>query len=656
MVKCLTALLFVFALAANSAQTPLENFTKHGDYLNMKLSPDGKHISARVRMEGRVFLVIMDASTMKVVGGVRPRDGDEIHSAQWINNNRIVYQFQESVYYIDHPVATGELFAIDIDGSNSDILYGYRAGENSMGSNIKKREDTRATPQIISLLPDDDKHILIAEYPWRLEGRFYYDDRKKPSIVTKLNVYSGKKRKITTIPYPGARPFATDDGEVKFVRWVDNDTGYYQAAYRENEDSEWKNLTDKLDDSYVPISLNADGSKLYLSGDAGEEEFTSYFEFDLKTEKLTQLFSGMKADIAGLNWDPELEKPVVGISYPDKHQYFYAPGESKTKKLHKMLASAFEGQDVYITSQSKDGGLLLLHVSSDVNPGEYYLFDTKTNGASFVWANRSWLDPRTLASKQPIKFKTSDDLDINGYLTIPIGHTDDVKAPLVVMIHGGPHQGRDYWDFNGEVQLLANRGYAVLQVNFRGSPGYGDVFETAGYREWGGKMIQDIIEGTQYTVDNFAIDQDRICTYGGSYGGYAALMSTVRAPDMFKCTIGYVGIYDLNYAFTESDTMKSMGGAAYLNRVLGKNKTILNEFSPVNHADKIKANVMLIHGDKDSRVPVINAETMLKRLKEQGKEVPYLNFNRSGHGVWDEEGRVALYQGMLDFLEENIGK
>jgi dipeptidyl aminopeptidase/acylaminoacyl peptidase len=239
---------------------------------------------------------------------------------------------------------------------------------------------------------------------------------------------------------------------------------------------------------------------------------------------------------------------------------------------------------------------------------------------------------------------------------LPTNLAANKKAPMVVMIHGGPHYVRGYWTFDGEVQLLASRGYAVLQINYRGSGGYGDKFQQAGYLQWGGKMIQDIIDGTQYVINSYPIDENRMCLYGASYGGYAALMAAVRAPDTYNCTIGYVGIYDLNYAYTESDTMQAMGGEAYLNRVIGTNKEQLNEFSPVNHADKIKANVMLIHGEKDSRVPVINAETMLKKFESAGKKVPYLNFSNSGHGVYDEEGRNILYNGVLEFLDKNIGE
>jgi dipeptidyl aminopeptidase/acylaminoacyl peptidase len=196
----------------------------------------------------------------------------------------------------------------------------------------------------------------------------------------------------------------------------------------------------------------------------------------------------------------------------------------------------------------------------------------------------------------------------------------------------------------------------VLQVNFRGSGGYGDAYLRAGYREWGGKMIQDILDATEYTVANFPIDRDRMCTYGASYGGYAAVMATVRAPDMYKCAIGYVGLYDLSFAYTDSDITRSLGGQAYLERVIGTDPEELAANSPVNFTDKIKANIMLIHGERDARVSVENSEVLKERLEANGKEVPYLNFSRAGHGVFDESGRYELYTAMVEFFNENIGK
>ena len=643
------------SLSQQAPPLPIEAFTKHGDYLNMALSPDGKHMFARLRIEGRVVLIFINTETMKMVGGVKPENKDEIHSAEWISNERVVYQVQEMQSSFDQPIATGELFAINMDGSDSTILFGYRAEDGYTGSRISSRDSIKASAEIISYLPDDDRHILIAEYPWTQEGNYLYDDRKKNPIISRLNVNTGKRRRQEFILYPGASAFATDAGEVKFIRWR-TEQGKSNSAYRLNEDDDWTPL--KLDDinSFIPVSISNDGKKVFLYGDVGEQDLNTIYQFDLETQALTQLFSDLSADIAFTNWDPKLKMPVVGFSHNGKVDYHYAPVESETASLHKRLVSAFGDQQVSISSQSEDGSLVLVNVRSDINPGEYYIFNTTTNDAEFVWANRSWLDPRVLAQKTPISFTAKDGLPINGYLTLPLGAKEDSNYPLVVMIHGGPHGIYDTWTFDGEVQLLANRGYGVLQVNYRGSGGRGDAFERAGYRNWGTKMIQDIIDGTEYVLNEYPLNTENVCSYGASYGGYAAMMVAARSPELFKCTIGYVGVYDLNNMYLESDIPRNMGGIAYLERVIGRDAKELADNSPVNLADRIKANVMLIHGEKDTRVSVVNTEAMKERLEAQGKTVPYLNFSRAGHGVYDESGRLELYTNLVSFLDQNIGK
>jgi dipeptidyl aminopeptidase/acylaminoacyl peptidase len=260
-----------------------------------------------------------------------------------------------------------------------------------------------------------------------------------------------------------------------------------------------------------------------------------------------------------------------------------------------------------------------------------------------------------MAKTQSIKFTTEDGLDIYSYLTLPVNIDETAKPPLVTMVHGGPHAPYyDIWGFDGMVQFLANRGYAVLQVNYRGSGGFGKAFEEAGFRQWGGKMIDDITDATQNVVDQGLVDGNRMCIYGASYGGYASLMSVVRQPDLFKCAIGYVGVYNLEYMYTDSDITMRDKGENYLEMVIGNDKAELAKFSPVHFADKIKANVFLIHGEKDARVSVRNSEEMRDALIKAGKQVPYLNFSNSGHGVYDEEGRRLLYSEIEKYLAQQL--
>lgn len=650
--------LLVFASITSIAQElPVRDFVRHGDYLDMKLSPDGKHIAARVRVDNRVMMAIFETATMKPVGGLKPANNDIIHTVSWISNERLVFEYAEKQGNFDAPVATGELYATNIDNGKRLMIYGYRAGDDRTGSRISNREDNYASQEVISLLEGDDKHILIIEHPWTKESNVWYDSRKKQPIISKLNVYNGKKRKVEVLPYDGASVLANKSGSINYMRWRDK-TGEFHSAYRKSEDDDWETLVVESADGHelFPRGLSEDEKYVYLSGGRGDDSVYTLYALELATGEVTEIFEAHATDIENyINDDNGM--PAVGVTYPGKSEYVYAQTKSRTAKIHKMLVDAFGGQTVVIASRTQDGKTLLVHVSSDVNPGEYFLFDRDTLSAQFLWANNSWIDPRQLAPVKPFTFTTKDDVQLNGYLTLP-KQQSEAKPPMVVMIHGGPHQSgtRDFWRYDSEVQLLANRGYAVMQVNFRGSDGYGSTFKKMGYRQWGGKMIDDITESAQWAIEQGYVDGDKVCVYGASYGGYAALMSAVKAPDLYACTVGYVGIYDLEYMFTESDIPNNWGGKEYLRRVLGTDKDELKAYSPIYHADKIKANVMLIHGSQDRRVPEINSEVLYKKLEELGKPPVYLKYKQAGHGVYNEDSRADLYEGLIEFLDRNLKK
>ena len=491
-----------------------------------------------------------------------------------------------------------------------------------------------------------------------MRGNVYYDDRVKQPIISKLNIHTGRKRKIDTLPHGSSRALATKNGQVKFMTWTD-ENGDLHSAFRDNNDAPWTPLGEAFEQAQglTPLGLSEDSKSLYLSGRYSEEGIHTLYSLDLQSGEYTRIFGDHKTDIESVILDGN-GMPAVGITYPDKSAYEYAAANSRIKTIHKKLTQAFEGQTVNIASTTQDRKMLLVHVSSDINPGEYYLFDSDSLNARFVWANSSWIDPRTLQPMHPIAVPTEDGETLHGYLTLPpaAGQSKSAKPPLVVLIHGGPHQPgtRDFWRYDAETQLLANRGFAVLRVNFRGSDGYGTRFERLGYREWGGAMIKDINDAVRWTASQGLVDSQRICAYGASYGGYAALMSVVRAPDLYRCTIGYVGVYDLQYMYSESDIPNSWGGRTYLKRVLGTDAQQLKEYSPIHHVNDIKAKVMLIHGSKDKRVPEINSEVLAEKLEQANNPAEYLQYAQAGHGVFNEENRQELYQGLLDFLNEHL--
>jgi len=321
-------------------------------------------------------------------------------------------------------------------------------------------------------------------------------------------------------------------------------------------------------------------------------------------------------------------------------------------KLRQALQKAFEGNEVRFISRSADGSRAIIFVSSDVAPGEFLLFDTQTKKADMLRAARKWVDLNKMRPKESIELKARDGLTLHGYLTRPAGPG---PHPLIVLPHGGPHGIRDTWHFDDEVQLFANRGYAVLQVNYRGSGGYGMDFEAAGYRQWGASMQDDLTDATRWAIDQKVTTVDRICIYGASYGGYAALMGAAREPKLYRCAIGYAGVYDLQLMYESGDVPNSKSGLGYLNMVLGDNPADLRARSPVARVQEIEAPVLLIHGKEDWRADYKQATRMRTALEKAGKRVEWMSLRGEGHGAYDDDTRLEVYQRMLAFLDKHMG-
>ncbi|HVJ61742.1 MAG TPA: alpha/beta fold hydrolase, partial [Tahibacter sp.] len=297
----------------------------------------------------------------------------------------------------------------------------------------------------------------------------------------------------------------------------------------------------------------------------------------------------------------------------------------------------------------------IVRVASDINPAEFFLVDSKAKKMQPVLKSAPWIDREKMASKEPVALKSRDGLPLHGYLTKPLGKEAEKNLPLVVLVHGGPYGIRDNWEYDSEVQLLASRGYAVLQVNFRGSGGYGASFEASGYREWGGKMQDDVTDATKWAIAEGAADPKRICIFGGSYGGYAALNGAVREPDLYRCAVGYVGVYNLSLMFSRGDIQQSLYGENYLKTVLGEDSTVLAQRSPVNYVDKIKAKIMIIAGGMDKRVPPVHSQDLHIALEKKGIAHEWLYQRTEGHGYYDVKNREDMYTKLLAFLDANIG-
>ncbi|OUV63348.1 MAG: hypothetical protein CBC82_04385 [Cellvibrionales bacterium TMED122] len=643
-----------FAVVVEAGPLPIEYFIKDSDYLDVALSPSGNRIAARAQLDGKIVLIVMDRETKAVVGGLQPEASDAIHSFSWVSDDRIVFSYAEQLSGSDQRSSAGELYAVNFDGSDIDRLAGFRASNQRYGSRIKgSRDSERAAVYLLDALHDDENHVLVIKFPFSQTGlgRYTLDGSKAP-IVSKLHVYSGKQETVERLNFKRARPLTDSSGEVRFVTYETED-GLTQSAYRHDKNSEWQLLSEAfdLDDELTVVGLNDTGDALFLRGPAGDDGYKNIFRFDFNKKTLRVLFTGLDADVSEWLSDPETGEIVIASSHRGKARHHYAEAETRYQRLHRLLVKAYANQTLTVMSRSRDGKQIILRASSDVDPGSIFIFDAETGKADFFWANRSWMDPSILRPMHISEVLTQDGFSIPVRLTLPDG---DGPAPLIVNPHGGPHGVFDEWAFNYETQLLASRGYAVLQINFRGSGGLGKKFEDAGHKEWGGQMIEDIAAATRWAMTHRGIDERRVCAYGGSYGAYASYMLAAREPSMLRCVIGYVGVYDLSLLYRTGDIPKSWGGVGYLERAVGRDDDMLADFSPVNHASKITAASMLIHGEDDNRAPIDHAYAMRDALRATGTDPDWLEIDDSGHGAGNIRTRLELYEALLGFLDQHL--
>lgn len=642
----------ISTFAANSsnanALSQAQLFSKGDEYSDVKISPTGKYLSAITSVEGKNVLLVLDTQTKKLLNAIRFPDNAQVGDYEWANSERLVLAKEYLKGWQDTPIYYGELMAVNADGSRKAYLFGFESGEQQTGSNIKKNTPMRASAFILDPLPDDERYMLVNAIPWN--DRINLDFELSQDVY-RVDLFNGTRKRITGSPIGRARFMTDHDGEVRFVAGEDKQN-ITKVFYR--KDGNWVN-TDKLNlglADFKPLSFADDKNTIYAAG-RSQGETLGVYKINLETGDKTEIIQDENVDPSNF-WINGTNKQLYAVEFENGYpSYAFVDNEDSHAKLLKDLLGALPGHQVRIVSETRDAAKLVVLAFNDRNPGDYYIFDTKTLKLEYLAAAKKWLDPEQMADVKPISFTSRDGKQLHGYLTLPFGK-EAKNLPLVVNPHGGPHGIRDWWGFDPQNQYLASQGIAVLQVNFRGSGGYGDQFERAGYQKWGSDIQHDIIDATQYVIDQGFADKERICIVGGSFGGYSALQSAVLAPDMFKCAIGVAGVYDLELMFNEGDVANSRSGTSYLKDVLGQDKAVLKAMSPSENVDKLKANILLVHGGEDERAPIEQLESLEKGLKAHNYPYQKLVMDNEGHGFYNDEHRAKYYEQMLSFLKTNL--
>ena len=633
----------VSPLLASATAVPLDNLIRHPEVHQIKISPTGSHMAISRTFEGERVLVFMSLSPLKITGSLKFRGREEVGEFYWANNERVVAEVMSRRAALEAPVNYGSLFAINADGSRGKNIFGYAAGEQQLGSRIKKAEATYAHATIIDPLVDDKNEILISTSPWARDFESHGD-------VYRLNIYTGVRKEVVGLPQIGGRAYTDGKGELLFANGTNRNNEYelYSKA-----DNGWAQITHPLLRNAYPVGFDHKRGVSYLVVDTPNQTET-LVTWNAESKTLETVLQHEIADITDIIRHPRTHTPLGVYLNPDyPTAQFFDEGEGFAP-FYRGLKKAFEGYHIGFTSFTRNGNKGVLQVSGDRLPGDYFLVDLESKKVDFLLSSAEWLDPQNLNPMRAESFEASDGLRISTYLTFPAGREESGKLPMVVMPHGGPH-ARDYWGYTRDAQILSQNGYLVLQVNFRGSTGFGDHFLGAGKNEWGGAIQRDIAEAVQWAVKQGHADAERVCIYGASFGGYSALMNPIRYPDMYQCAAGYVGVYDLELLYKEGDVRRQDRGVAYLSDTIGQDPETMRANSPLYHADKLNLPVFIIHGAEDERAPVSHAEAMLEQLEESGKPAQSLIVKHEGHGFYNEDNRRLMYTQLLSFLDAHIG-
>jgi dipeptidyl aminopeptidase/acylaminoacyl peptidase len=598
---------------------PVRDFVANTAYNgHYRISPDGKKLAWKAVAGTReeIFVRTLGKEDVRSLGF-----GAQGYSFVWAQDSRRL------------------LFIKDAGGNENFHLY--RVAIDKPGQrpvDITPLENTRVGIQ--QIIEDDPAHILVIH-----NGR-----DKAVFDLYRLNLDSG----AMTLLYQNTEQvtqLVTDrQGRLRARVRQDDDHRYLELP--QGDSGRWTVLTRwSLDDDVQLLKFNRDGDAIYMLSNRGRDK-TALVRLDIATAKETVVYAHPDVDVSFAQLDLRTLEPALAYTQPD-----YPQVEALDPSLRDALA-AFR-QDgpagIYVSSVDDAQQLVTVDVNDDREVA-FYLLDRRSGQTSLLGKDASHNFADALASMQPIRFKARDGLTLHAYLTLPV--TTDRPLPMVMLVHGGPFY-RDIWQYNREAQFLANRGYAVLQVNYRGSSGYGRGFMEAAIGEFAGKMHADLIDGVNWAVDQGIADPKHIAIMGRSYGGYAALVGLTMTPETFACGIDIVGPADLetldkNFPAYWQPFMHRW--RQYVgNPDSAEDRARMRAQSPLYHADQVVRPLLIIQGANDVRVKQDQSDRMVEALRAAGKDVDYLVIEGEGHRIRHWKNRLREYRATEDFLAACLG-
>lgn len=651
MIKLHVAVLgLALSVTAQAAQPPsIEDFVRHPTYSGVKISPNGEYLAMTVDRGDQDVLTVVRTKDLSVVKISQLPDQKSVGSFHWTSPERLLFNAVRKRGKYEQPFGTGEWFAVNADGSQPRPLIFY--GTRDVTQRGKSVGNERFS--LLDTLRDDDQNVIMSVTSQR-------SSEGAGTEIVMMDTVSGRRKSLARAPKDDCS-IALDAAKApRFAlcsssRGEDGEFDERSELYRRDDAGAWTLVSaSKTDGKHLSVERSTPDGTVYAYQSDGKQP-AGIGTLDTQTGAFKLLFQDPVADISDLIWSADENKLIAVVTEAGAPRVELIDESGADAALYSSLAAAFPGQMVDFANATKDGKQIVVSVRSDRNPGELYLYDRDAGKARFLMQGRKWLDKEQMSAVKPFSFMSRDGKLIHGYLTLP-KNSNGRTLPMIVNPHGGPIGPRDGWGFNWEAQMFASRGYAVLQVNFRGSGGYGKAFQDAGHMQWGQGIQNDIVDATRWAIQQGHADGERVCIYGGSFGGYSALMAPAREPGLYKCAFGYVGVYDMEMMYEKGDIPQRESGQRFLRRTLGTDKAMLRETSPTSLASMIKLPVYLAAGARDARAVPEQTEAMNKALINAGNP-PEGMIIQSGemHGFYKEENNLKLYTEMLKFFDRHIG-
>lgn len=608
------------APAGRAPTVPMRDFFRNPEKAAFALSDDGKWVSYVAPHKSRLNVFVRPAGAgPEAAIRVTDETARDIAGYFWKGSDTLVYVKDFGGDENFHLVSVGR------DGQGLRDLTPF----------------PKVRAQIVDDLRDDPTALLVGL------------NKRKPEVfdVYRVDIKTGQLTLVAENPGNITSWHADHAGQVRAA--TTSDGLNTSLLYRADGKSAWKTvLTTSFRDSLMPQLFSFDNTKLYAVSNLKRDKLAAVVVDPSTAKEEKVLFEHPAVDVDHLSaWH---HRKVLACAHFTTWKAERKCFDADTEALYKKLEQRLPGYVIEITRTNKAEDKLIVWSRNDRTRGSYWLYDRGADSLTKLADVAPWLDEKQMAEMKPITYKSRDGLTINGYLTVPVG-APAKSLPLVVHPHGGPW-ARDDWRYNAEVQFLANRGYAVLQMNFRGSTGYGRKFWASSFKQWGGTMQNDVSDGVLHLVRQGIVDPKRACIYGGSYGGYATLAGLTFSPELYACGIDYVGVSNL-FTFMKSippywkpylETMYAMIGHPE------KDKALLEARSPVFHADKIRAALFVVQGKNDPRVNIHESDQMVEALKKRGIDAPYMVKDNEGHGFRNEENRFEFYEAMEQFLAKHL--